>query len=147
MLIGNFGDEIKVHYFEGGNCVGRVPLATTETYTNKNTGEKVQNTEWHNLVFRNKGCEIIEKYTSKGDKLFVEGRLKYRVWQGEDGKNNYSTEIHVNDFEFLSTKKQEIKDQARDLNAAAQHQTPKPPKEGEEGFVRGAPDGDDDLPF
>jgi single-strand DNA-binding protein len=144
ILIGNFGDEIKMHHFEGGNCVGRVPMATTETYKNKE-GEKVSNTEWHNLVFRNKGAEIIEKYTSKGDKLYIEGRLKYRVWEGEDGQKNYSTEIHVNDFEFLSTKKQEVKDPARALNEAVQ--TPTPPKEGEDGFVRTKGDGDDDLPF
>lgn len=105
MLIGHLGDEVKTHYFEGGNCIGRFPLATNETYTNKQTGEKITNTDWHNIVVKNKAAEICEKYLSKGDKIYVEGRLKNRQWQGEDGSTRYSTEIHVQDFTFLSTKK------------------------------------------
>lgn len=104
MLIGHLGDEVKVHYFEGGNCVGRFPLATNETYTNKQSGEKVTQTEWHNIVVRNKAAEICEKYLGKGDKIYVEGRLKTRQWQGEDGQTRYTTEIQVQDFTFLSTK-------------------------------------------
>src|SRR5690554_4174784 len=106
MLIGHLGDEVKVHYFEGGNCIGRFPLATNETYTNRQTGEKVTNTEWHNIVLRNKAAEICEKYLSKGDKIYVEGRLKNRQWQGEDGVTRYTTEVHVNDFTFLTTRKE-----------------------------------------
>lgn len=104
MLIGHLGDEVKLHYFEGGGCVGRFPIATNETYTNKQTGEKVTTTEWHNIVVRNKAAEICEKYLSKGDKIYVEGRLKTRQWQGEDGATKYTTEIHVQDFTFLSGK-------------------------------------------
>ncbi len=58
MLIGHLGDNVKVNYFEGGNCIGRFPIATNETYTSKQTGEKVINTEWHNAVVRNKAAEI-----------------------------------------------------------------------------------------
>ena len=83
MLIGHLGDEVKVHYFEGGGCVGRFPLATNETYTNKQTGEKVTNTDWHNVVVRNKAAEICEKYLSKGDKVYVEGRLKIDNGKGK----------------------------------------------------------------
>lgn len=104
MLIGHLGDEVKLHYFEGGNCVGRFPLATNETYTNRQTGEKVTNTDWHNIVVRNKAAEICEKYLSKGDKIYVEGRLKTRQWQGEDGITKYTTEIQVQDFTFLTTR-------------------------------------------
>ena len=106
MLIGHLGDEVKMHYFEGGGCIGRFPIATNETYTNKTTGEKVTNTDWHNIVVRNKAAEICEKYLSKGDKVYVEGRLKTRQWQGEDGNTRYSTEVQVQDFTFLSTKKE-----------------------------------------
>jgi single-strand DNA-binding protein len=106
MLIGHLGDEVKVHYFEGGNCIGRFPLATNDTYTNKQTGEKVTNTDWHNIVVRNKAAEICEKYLSKGDKVYVEGRLKNRQWQGEDGQPRYTTEVQVQEFTFLSTKKE-----------------------------------------
>ena len=104
MLIGHLGDDVKIHYFEGGNCIGRFPIATNESYTNKQTGEKVTNTDWHNIVVRNKAAEICEKYLSKGDKVYVEGRLKNRQWQAEDGTTKYTTEVHVQDFTFLSTK-------------------------------------------
>ncbi len=102
MLIGHLGDEVKMHYFDGGNCIGRFPIATNESYTNRQTGEKVTNTEWHNIVVRNKAAEICEKYLNKGDLIYVEGRLKTRQWQGEDGNTRYTTEVHVTDFTFLS---------------------------------------------
>ncbi len=105
MLIGHLGDEVKMHYFDGGNCIGRFPLATNEVYINKTTGEKITSTEWHNLVVRNKAAEICEKYLSKGDKIYVEGRIKSRNWQAEDGSTKYTTEIQVTEFTFLSTKK------------------------------------------
>lgn len=104
MLIGHLGDDIKMTYFDGGNCIGRFPLATNESYTNRQTGERVTNTDWHNIVVRNKAAEVCEKYLSKGDLVYVEGRLRNRQWQGEDGVTRYATEVHVNDFTFLSTK-------------------------------------------
>ncbi|PNQ75034.1 single-stranded DNA-binding protein [Hanstruepera neustonica] len=104
MLIGHLGDEVKMHYFEGGGCIGRFPLATNETYTNKQTNERVTNTEWHNIVVRNKAAEIFEKYVSKGDKVYIEGRIKTRKWQDENGNDRYSTEIQCTDFTFLTTK-------------------------------------------
>lgn len=105
MLIGHLGDEVKMHYFDGGNCIGRFQLATNEVYINKTTNEKITSTEWHNLVVRNKAAELCEKYLSKGDKIYVEGRLKSRQWQAEDGATKYTTEIQVTEFTFLSTKK------------------------------------------
>ncbi|WP_347923698.1 single-stranded DNA-binding protein [Pontimicrobium sp. SW4] len=104
MLIGHLGDEVKMHYFDDKNCVGRFPLATNETYTNKQTNERVTNTEWHNIVVRNKAAEICEKYLSKGDKVYIEGRIKTRKWQDDKGNDRYSTEIYCNDFTFLTTK-------------------------------------------
>jgi single-strand DNA-binding protein len=106
MLIGHLGDDVKLHYFEGGNCIGRFPLATNEVYINKQTNERIVSTEWHNLVVRNKAAEICEKYLSKGDKIYVEGRIKSRQWQGEDGVTKYAHEIQVTEFTFLSTKKE-----------------------------------------
>lgn len=104
MLIGHLGDEVKMHYFEGGGCIGRFPLATNETYTSKQTNERVTNTEWHNIVVRNKAAEIFEKYVSKGDKVYIEGRIKTRKWQDDSGNDRYSTEIQCTDFTFLTTK-------------------------------------------
>ena len=106
LLIGHLGDEIKMHYFDGGNCIGRFPLATNEVYINKTTGEKITSTEWHNIVVRNKAAEICEKYLSKGDKIYIEGRIKSRQWQAEDGSTKYTTEIQVTEFTFLTTKKE-----------------------------------------
>ncbi len=107
ILIGHLGDDIKMHYFEGGNCIGRFPLATNETYTNKQTGDRVTSTEWHNVVVRNKLAEICEKYLSKGDKVYCEGRIKTRQWESE-GITRYTTEIHVTDMEFLTPKKDSV---------------------------------------
>jgi single-strand DNA-binding protein len=104
MLIGHTGDDVKMHYFEGGGSVGRFPLATNEVYTNKTTGQKVENTEWHNIVVRNKAAEICEKYLKKGDKVYIEGRIKTRKWQDDKGMERYSTEIQCTDFTFLTPK-------------------------------------------
>ena len=140
MIIGHLGYEVKMHYFEGGGCVGRFPLATNETYTNKQTNERITNTEWHNIVVRNKAAEICEKYLSKGDKVYIEGRLKTRKWTDDKGNERYSTEINCNDFTFLSTKK-ESSNNAQNVPAtqnpiASQKPTAKPIEEA-----------NDDLPF
>jgi single-strand DNA-binding protein len=139
MLIGHLGDEVKMHYFEGGNCVGRFPLATNETYTNKSTNERVTNTEWHNIVVRNKAAEICEKYLTKGDKVYIEGRLKTRKWQDDKGNDRYSTEIQCTDFTFLSTKK-ENEDNA--YNQVDKSPTTKKPETS-----KTTTEDDDDLPF
>ena len=104
MLIGYTGDDVKMHYFEGGNSLGRFPLATNETYTNRATNERVTNTEWHNVIVRNKAAEICEKYLKKGDLVYIEGRIKTRKWQDQQGVERYSTEIHCTDFTFLGSK-------------------------------------------
>ena len=133
MLIGHLGDDVKMHYFEGGGSIGRFPLATNESYTNKNRGEKVTNTEWNNLVVRNKAAEICEKYLSKGDRIYVEGRIKTRKWTGEDGVDRYSTEINVNEFTFLTTKKDVS--QETSSNSLSKNET------------QASPSDKEDLPF
>ena len=104
MLIGHTGDDVKMHYFEGGGSIGRFPLATNEVYTNKTTGQRVENTEWHNVVVRNRAAEICEKYLKKGDKVYIEGRIKTRKWQDDKGVERYSTEVQCTDFTFLTPK-------------------------------------------
>ena len=145
MLIGHLGDEVKLHYFEGGNCIGRFPIATNETYTNRQTGEKVTNTEWHNIVVRNKAAEICEKYLNKGDKIYVEGRLKTRQWQGEDGNMRYTTEVHVQDFTFLSTKQDGQSSPAP--GTAGQGMQTSPTRSPQEVQPISEPEPEDDLPF
>ena len=138
ILIGHLGDDVKMHYFEGGNAIGRFPIATNETYTNKQTGEKITSTEWHNIVVRNKLAEICEKYLTKGDKIYCEGRIKTRQWEDDAGNKRYTTEIHVVDMTFLTTKKE--------LNAPQQAPTTKIEKAttSEQSINDVA---DDDLPF
>ena len=109
MLNGHLGDDVKIKHFDKGGCIARFPLATNESYTNKSSGDKVVNAEWHNIVVRNKAAEICEKYLSKGDKIYLEGRIKNRKWRGEDEIERYTTEINVNEFIFLSTKKDSSK--------------------------------------
>ena len=150
MLIGHTGDEVKMNYFEGGGCIGRFPLATNETYTNRTTGERVSNTEWHNIVVRNKGAEICEKYLKKGDKVYIEGRIKTRKWQDDQGNDRYSTEIQCTDFTFLTPKNEtnmmggqnptQSSAQPSNTTASSQPNNTNPVQEpiGEE---------DDDLPF
>ncbi|WP_339893035.1 single-stranded DNA-binding protein [uncultured Algibacter sp.] len=140
MLIGNLGDEVKMHYFEGGGCVGRFPIATSETYTSKQTNERITNTEWHNIIVRNKGAEICEKYLSKGDKVYVEGRIKTRKWQDDKGNDRYSTEIQCTDFTFLSTKKESA-------NNASNTPATEKPTESQQPTSQPIEDEKDDLPF
>lgn len=106
ILIGYLGDDVKMHYFDGGNCIGRFQLATNEVYVNKTNNEKITSTEWHNIVVRNKAAELCEKYLLKGDKIYIEGRIKSRQWQAEDGSTKHTTEIQAIDFTFLTTKKE-----------------------------------------
>ena len=96
-----------MHHFEGGGCIGRFPLATNETYTNKSTGEKVSSTEWHNIVVRNKAAELCEKYLSKGDKVYIEGKIKSRKWTDDSGKERFMTEINTDVFTFLNNKNED----------------------------------------
>ena len=112
ILIGHTGDEVKMKYFDGGNCIGRFPLATNEEYLNRTTGERVSNTEWHNCVVRNKAAEVCEKYLRKGDKVYIEGRIKSRQWTGDDGQPRYTTEIQVQEFTFLTPKNEPNSTQA-----------------------------------
>ena len=139
MLIGHLGEDVKMHYFEGGGCVGRFPLATNETYTNRQTNERITNTEWHNIVVRNKAAEICEKYLSKGDRVYIEGRLKTRKWQDDRGNDRYSTEIHCTDFTFLTTKKES--------EGTTSAQATKIEKPQQQSVNEPAVEEDDDLPF
>ena len=135
MLIGHLGDEVKLHYFEGGDCVGRFPIATNESYTSKKTNERITNTEWHNIVVRNKGAEICEKYLSKGDMVYIEGRIKSKKWTDEKGIERFSTEIQCSDFTFLSTKKDKLGQSSSDDHTATASQN------------ANSSEKNDDLPF
>lgn len=149
MLIGHTGDDVKMHYFEGGGSLGRFPVATNETYTNKNTGERVTNTEWHNVVVRNKGAEICEKYLKKGDKVYIEGRIKTRKWQDESGNERFSTEIHCTEFTFLTPRTENNSGNMAGQPAAGASPSKPPKNDGNANRSVNSSVGEeeDDLPF
>lgn len=143
MLIGYTGDDVKMHYFEGGNSLGRFPLATNETYTNKTTNERVSNTEWHNVIVRNKAAEICEKYLKKGDLVYIEGHLKTRKWQDQQGVERYSTEVHCTDFTFLG----KTVSPAQPSSPAQQSQPAPSRPDTIQNQAPSANEPEDDLPF
>lgn len=140
MLIGHLGEDVKMHYFENGSCIGRFSLATNEVYINKTTNEKITNTEWHQIVVRNKAAELCEKHLSKGDKIYVEGRLRSRQWQAEDGTQKSIVEIHVNDFVFLQTKKE-------NAPLSKEEQMTQLKKQAIDNFIIPKENNDDYIPF
>lgn len=146
MLIGNLGDEVKMHYFDDKNCVGRFPIATSETYTSKQTNERITNTEWHNIVVRNKAAEICEKYLSKGDKVYIEGRIKTRKWTDDKGMERYSTEIQCTEFTFLTPKGDQQNTGNTSANAS-QETAHKPSNATPSSDAPAVNNSNDDLPF
>ena len=98
-LLGNVGKAPEVRETKGGN-IANITLATSEKYTNK-SGQKQENTEWHNLVVYGKLADVVKKYVNKGDKLYVDGSISTRKWQDKDGNDRYTTEIKVRDLTML----------------------------------------------
>ena len=94
ILIGNLGADPEVRYMPSGDAVANIRIATSESWKDRNTGEKQERTEWHNVVFFGKIAEIVKQYLHKGSKIYVEGKLRTRKWQ-KDGQDHYSTEIVV----------------------------------------------------
>ena len=102
ILIGNVGKDPEIRNLENGNKVASFSLATSETYKNKQ-GERVTNTEWHNITCFGNVAGIVENYVNKGDMLYLEGSVKTRSWDSNDGKK-YITEINVNSIKMLGNK-------------------------------------------
>jgi single-strand DNA-binding protein len=99
-LIGNLGQNPDIKTFDGGKKLAKFSIATNESYRNVN-GEKVNETQWHNLVAWGKLAEIVEKYVTKGSEVAVEGKLTYRTYNDKDGTKKYFTEIQVNELLML----------------------------------------------
>lgn len=103
ILIGNLGKDPEVRHLENGRAVANFPLATSETYKNRN-GERVTTTEWHNIVLWSPLAEIAEKYFQKGKQVYIEGKLQTRSYDDKDGIRRYTTEVVGQNFSFLGTK-------------------------------------------
>ena len=105
MLIGNVGAEPEVRYVEQGVAVARLRLATTERgYTLQNGTQVPDHTDWHNIILWRRLAEIVEKYVHKGDKLYIEGRLRYSTYDDKQGQRRYVTEIWADNMEMLTPK-------------------------------------------
>lgn len=104
ILIGNIGADPEVKYMPSGGAVVTLSLATTESWRDKQSGDKQERTEWHRIVFFNRLAEIARDYLKKGAKLYVEGSLRTRKWQDKTGQERYTTEIVGNDFQMLDAK-------------------------------------------
>ena len=104
ILIGNLGKDPEVKYLDNGVAVANFSLATTEKYKNKE-GEKVSQTEWHNIVLWRGLAEVAEKYLKKGASVYIEGKIKTRKWEDKDGNTRYNTEILADNITMLGGKK------------------------------------------
>ena len=142
ILIGNLGRDPEIRRLENGAVVANFPLATSETYTDRNTGEKRDNTDWHNIVAWRGLAEIIEKYVKKGTKIYVEGKLKTRSYQDKDNITRYVTEVLAEDMTILSRPEGQ-NPSSEEKPVYPSQGTPTPPQP----MNNLMDDVDDDLPF
>ncbi|MGI9392618.1 MAG: single-stranded DNA-binding protein [Parvibaculales bacterium] len=99
ILIGNLGADPEIRTTKDGRPIANLRMATSETWKDKNTGERRERTEWHRVVVFSEGlCRVIEQYVKKGAKLYIEGQLQTRKWQDQDGNDKYSTEVVLQGF-------------------------------------------------
>lgn len=150
ILVGNLGRDPEMRSFPSGDQVANVTLATTERWRDKQTGEMRDATEWHRLVFNGKLAEIAGQYLRKGSQIYVEGRIRTRKWQGQDGQDRYSTEIRVDQMQMLGSRQGmgEPTDDASFGAARTPAARPAPaPRPAAPAADAGFADMDDDIPF
>jgi len=135
ILLGNLGKDPEVRHLENGTAVANFSLATSESYKDRNSGEKKTITEWHNVVAWRGLAEVAEKYLKKGDQVYIEGKIRTRQWEDKDGNKRYTTEIVIDNMTMLGGRGQ-AKEQNQDSNQEGQIDTAVP-----------ANDESDDLPF
>lgn len=150
ILIGNLGADPETRYTASGDAICNIRLATTDTWKDRQSGERRESTEWHRVVFYRKLAEIAGQYLRKGSQVYVEGRLKTRKWQDKDGQDRYTTEIEATEMTMLGSRQGQGEPAGNSgggyqrNNAPDQDFSPAPPK------ARKAPsfdDLDDDIPF
>lgn len=134
ILIGNVGQDPEVKVMPSGGTVANISIATSESWTDKQTGEKVEKTEWHRVIFFKRLAEVVGEYVKKGSKIYVEGRLQTKKWQDNNGNDRYTTEIIANSMQMLDSKSD---------SAPAQKKEPK------SGYATAEQmeEFDDDIPF
>jgi single-strand DNA-binding protein len=142
ILVGNVGKDPEVRHLDNETSVANFPLATSESYINKN-GEKVENTEWHNIVCWRKLAGVVENYVKKGSQLYIEGKIRTRNYE-QDGVKKYITEIYADSLQLLGKKNENTQgESARSFQPAAEVKEP----QSDLGSYANNSNGEDDLPF
>lgn len=148
ILVGNVGKDPEIRHLDSGVAVANFPLATSENYTAKN-GDKVESTEWHNIVAWRGLAEVVEKYVTKGRQLYIEGKIKTRSWDDKEGNKRYTTEIVADVMQMLgnradnqSSNRPEAQNTSTQTGSGSSNnfEGVSEPDSDEQG-------GDDDLPF
>ena len=143
ILVGNLGKDPEVRYMPSGNAVANVTLATTDSWKDKQSGEKQERTEWHNVVFYSRLAEIVGEYLKKGSQVYVEGRLQTRKWQDKSGNDRYTTEIIASDMQMLGSR-----GGSAGFSGDRTQSSPAPQQAAVAGGGGSSvPDFDDDIPF
>lgn len=149
ILVGNVGVDPDVRYLPNGNAVTTLSIATSEAWKDKNTGDKQERTEWHRVVCFNRLGEIAGEYVRKGSKLYVEGSLRTRKWQDQQGQDRYTTEIIANDIQMLDSKgggTSNYEDMPQ-TQAAPMNQNQSRPQQAAPAVQDAFDQLDDDIPF
>ncbi|GBE06960.1 single-stranded DNA-binding protein [bacterium BMS3Bbin11] len=144
ILVGNLGKDPEVRFAPSGSAMANITVATTESWKDKQTGEKQEKTEWHRVVFFNRLAEIVGEYLKKGSQVYIEGRIQTRKWQGQDGQDRYTTEIVANEMQMLGSRSGggDTAWNAPQDSAPAQQQADAP-----QASTTPSDDFDDDVPF
>lgn len=146
ILVGNLGADPEVKYLEGDNTVANLRLATTEAYKNRN-GERVEQTEWHDLEMWGAQAKIAEQYLKKGSQIYVEGKIKTDSWQDEQGQNRYRTRIRVLSFTMLGSKPDGAGSPSAPQQSTQQRPASAAPTSAPKAQEMVSDTEDDDLPF
>ena len=148
ILVGNLGADPETRYTKGGDAICSIRLATTDSYKDKNSGEKREVTEWHRVVFYRKLAEIAGQYLKKGSQVYIEGKIKTRKWQDKDGQGRYTTEVQVAELKMLGGKRDDGGSYAPAQQQTQQRAPQTQPQRQSGGAQGGFGDFDDsDIPF
>ena len=144
IIVGNLGKDPESRYMPNGDAVCNITVATTDTWKDKQTGEKKEATEWHRIVFFRKLAEIAGQYLKKGSPVYIEGALKTRKWQDKDGQDRYTTEIVAENMQMLGGRKDGGSAPDNDSRQASAQPRPRQQPSGGGGSFD---DFEDDIPF
>ncbi len=151
ILVGNLGRDAELRYTPGGAAVANFSIATSETWTDKNTGQRQEHTEWHRVDLWGKRAEALQQYLTKGLRIYVEGSLRTRQWEDRDGNKRYSTDIRADRIEFLDSRGEGGGRRPDDAGAGRQGSYEAQPSSQAPGTDPGNGGGadltEDDIPF